>query len=127
MTASATILTQISFLLFLLSGFCGLLYQVVWLRLAFSALGILTPLLSVVVSVFMLGLALGSWSAGRRVTSWVRRPGLSPIYFYAAAEATIGASAFEDLLKGDTAVIVKDDRPYNEYYLLRRARRTSDR
>ena len=94
MTSSATILTQFSFLLFLLSGFCGLLYQVVWLRLAFSAFGILTPVLSVVVSVFMLGLALGSWSAGRRVTSWVRRTGLSPIYFYAAAEATIGASAF---------------------------------
>ena len=78
----------------MLSGFCGLLYQVVWLRLAFSAFGILTPVLSVVVSVFMLGLALGSWSAGRHVTSWVRRTGLSPIYLYAAAEATIGASAF---------------------------------
>ena len=93
-SSSATMLTQISFLLFLLSGFCGLLYQVVWLRLAFSAFGIVTPVLSVVVSVFMLGLALGSWGAGRRVTSWVRRTGLSPIYLYAAAEAAIGVSAF---------------------------------
>ena len=33
----------------------------------------------------------------------------------------------EDLLKGDTGVVVKDDRPYNEYYLLRRARRASER
>src|SRR6187402_462878 len=87
-------LTQISFLLFLFSGFCGLLYQVVWLRLAFSAFGIVTPVLSVVVSVFMLGLALGSWGTGRRVISWVRRTGLSPIYLYAAAEAAIGLSAF---------------------------------
>ena len=87
-------LTQISFLVFVLSGFCGLLYQVVWLRLAFSAFGIVTPVLSVVVSVFMLGLALGSWGAGRGVDWWVRRTGLSPIYLYAAAEAVIGVSAF---------------------------------
>jgi len=33
----------------------------------------------------------------------------------------------EDLLKGDARVVVKDDRPFNEYYLLRRARRASDR
>ncbi len=33
----------------------------------------------------------------------------------------------EDLLEGDTGVVVKDDRPFNEYYLLRRARRDSDR
>jgi spermidine synthase len=87
-------LTQISFLVFVLSGFCGLLYQVVWLRLAFSAFGIVTPVLSVVVSVFMLGLALGSWGAGRGVNWWVRRTGLSPIYLYAAAEVVIGVSAF---------------------------------
>ena len=71
-------LTQIAFLLFVLSGFCGLLYQVVWLRLAFGAFGIVTPVLSVVVSVFMLGLALGSWGAGRTIDGWVRRTGLSP-------------------------------------------------
>jgi spermidine synthase len=87
-------LTQILFLLFVLSGFCGLLYQVVWLRLAFGAFGIVTPVLSVVVSVFMLGLALGSWGAGRGVSSWARTTGLSPIYLYASAEAVIGLSAF---------------------------------
>ncbi len=87
-------LTQITFLLFVLSGFCGLLYQVVWLRLAFGAFGIVTPVLSVVVSVFMLGLALGSWGAGRVVDWWVRRTGLSAIYLYALAELLIGLSAF---------------------------------
>jgi spermidine synthase len=84
---------RILFLLFVLSGFCGLLYQVVWLRLAFGAFGIVTPVLSVVVSVFMLGLALGSWWAGRSVEGWVRRTRLSPIIFYAAAEALIGVCA----------------------------------
>src|SRR5205814_8194735 len=36
--------------LFLASGFCGLLYQVVWLRLAFAAFGVITPVLSIVLS-----------------------------------------------------------------------------
>lgn len=36
--------------LFFVSGFCSLLYQVVWLRLAFAQFGIVTPVLSVVVS-----------------------------------------------------------------------------
>ena len=49
------------FSLFLLSGFSGLLYQIIWLRLAFAAFGIVTPVMSVLLSVFMLGLGLGSW------------------------------------------------------------------
>src|SRR5687768_1072729 len=86
-------LTQILFLLFVLSGFCSLVYQIVWLRLAFRSFGIITPVLSIVVSVFMLGLALGSWVSGRIADRWVRRTRLSPIYLYAAAEAIIGVSA----------------------------------
>jgi len=86
-------LTQTLFALFVLSGFCGLVYQIVWLRLAFRSFGIATPVLSVVVSVFMLGLALGSWGAGRYIASRVRRGRVSPIYLYAAAEALVGISA----------------------------------
>jgi spermidine synthase len=87
-------LTQTLFALFVLSGFCGLLYQIVWLRLAFQSFGIITPVLSVVVSVFMLGLALGSWGGGRLVRVWMQRGRGSPIYLYAAAELVIGLSAF---------------------------------
>src|SRR5207244_2320755 len=54
---------KLLFLLFFISGFCGLLYQVVWTRLAFAAFGIITPVLSIVISVFMLGLGLGAWAA----------------------------------------------------------------
>ena len=86
-------LTQILFALFVLSGFCSLVYQIVWLRLAFRSFGIITPVLSVVVSVFMLGLALGSWGSGNVAAAWVRRTHRSPIYLYAAAEALIGMSA----------------------------------
>jgi spermidine synthase len=60
-----TPLRLVAFFLFAVSGFCGLLYQIVWLRLAFASFGIVTPVLSIVLSAFMAGLALGSWLAGR--------------------------------------------------------------
>ena len=56
--------------MFFCSGFCGLLYQIVWVRLAFASFGVNTPVLSVVISVFMLGLALGSWFAGILVSRY---------------------------------------------------------
>src|ERR1043165_6765623 len=85
---------RVLFLLFFLSGFCGLLYQVVWTRMAFASFGIITPVLSVVISVFMLGLSLGSWAGGRFVSGIVRRTTFSAATFYAAAEFMIGLSAF---------------------------------
>jgi predicted membrane-bound spermidine synthase len=80
--------------LFFVSGFCGLLYQVVWTRLAFASFGITMPVLSVVISVFMLGLAVGSWVAGRFVGGWVNKGALSAVQLYAVAEAIVGVSAF---------------------------------
>jgi spermidine synthase len=53
-----------------------------------------TPVLSVVISVFMLGLASGSWAGGRLIEVLTRRTGLSAIYFYAATELVIGVGAF---------------------------------
>jgi predicted membrane-bound spermidine synthase len=82
------------FLLFFLSGFCGLVYQMVWTRLAFASFGIITPVLSVVISVFMLGLSVGAWAGGRIIPGLVRRTGVSSIFFYAAAEFIIGLGAF---------------------------------
>lgn len=46
---------RVLFALFFASGFCSLLYQVIWLRLAFAHFSIITPVLSVVLSAFMLG------------------------------------------------------------------------
>lgn len=82
------------FILFFLSGFCGLVYQMVWTRLAFASFGIITPVLSVVISVFMFGLSLGAWGGGRIVPWLSRRTPVSAIYFYAAAEFLIGLGAF---------------------------------
>jgi predicted membrane-bound spermidine synthase len=74
------------------SGFSALVYQVVWTRLAFSAFGIVTPVLSVVVSVFMLGLGLGAWGSVRALAAWERR-GRSPLALYALLELLVGALA----------------------------------
>jgi spermidine synthase len=86
-------LKQLLFLLFFISGFCGLLYQVVWVRLAFASFGIITPVLSIVLSVFMLGLALGSWAGGAVIGPLVQRTGFSAVVFYGVAEALIGVGA----------------------------------
>jgi len=83
-------LRRLLFLLFFLSGFCGLVYQVVWTRMAFASFGIITPVLSVVLSVFMLGLSVGAWAGGRLVGLWTSKTGLSAAFFYGAAELMIG-------------------------------------
>jgi predicted membrane-bound spermidine synthase len=85
---------RVLFFLFFLSGFCSLAYQVVWTRMAFASFGIITPVLSVVLSVFMLGLAVGAWAGGRFIGSLVEQTGLSAVVFYAGAELLIGLGAF---------------------------------
>ncbi|MGD0206261.1 MAG: fused MFS/spermidine synthase [Verrucomicrobiota bacterium] len=85
---------RVLFFLFFLSGFCSLAYQVVWTRMAFASFGIITPVLSVVLSVFMLGLAVGAWAGGRFIASLVEKTGLSAVVFYACAELLIGLGAF---------------------------------
>ena len=81
------------FFFFLLSGACSLIYEVIWLRLGMAAFGTTAPAQSAVLSVFMAGLALGSWQGGRlahRLGGDFSRS----LRLYAAAELGIGASAF---------------------------------
>lgn len=87
-------LRKIFFALFFVSGFCTLLYQVIWLRLAFANFGINVQVISVVVSVFMLGLVLGSWVSGRFLIKLARRHRIASLFFYGLAEAGIGVGAF---------------------------------
>lgn len=82
------------FFCFFASGFCSLLYQVVWTRLAFAHFGIVTPVLSIIISVFMLGIGLGSLYGGRWAEFAAGRFGVSAAFLYAALEAAIGAGAF---------------------------------
>jgi spermidine synthase len=53
--------------LLLLSGFCGLVYQVLWLRLLALTFGVTVYAAAAVLASFMGGLALGSLVAGRLV------------------------------------------------------------
>ena len=87
-----SILKIILFLFFFISGFCSLLYQIVWIRLAYATFGVITPVLSVVISVFMLGLSLGSWFGGKWIDAVQRKSNFSPLFLYALTELFIGFS-----------------------------------
>ncbi len=52
-------------LVFLVSGISGLIYQVVWLRSLIRVFSITVYAVSVLLAVFMAGLALGSFVSGR--------------------------------------------------------------
>lgn len=80
------------FVFFAVSGFCSLVCEVVWLRLAMASFGVTTAMISVVVSMFMAGLGAGSWSAGILVRR--RTIGFDALRIYALAELLIGTSSF---------------------------------
>ncbi len=109
-----------AFFLLFVSGLCGLLYQVVWLRLAFASFGVITPVLSLVVSVFMAGLYAGTWAAGRWIAPLSRAGGISALYFYALAEGLIalGAWAVPRLFKLGEAALLKSGTSDSGAYLL---------
>jgi len=85
---------RLLFSCFLLSGFAGLVDQIVWVRTALASFGVITPFASVVVSVFMLGLAIGTWLGGKHTQHVADRLGRSPLELYGWIEALIGCSAF---------------------------------
>jgi len=80
------------FCCFCLSGFCSLVYQVVWLRVAMAAFGVTTPLVSIVLSIFMAGLALGSWAGGRIANRWQGKSAGFFARLYGGVELLIGVS-----------------------------------
>src|ERR1700730_733511 len=80
------------FIFFFISGFCSVLYELVWLRLSMAQFGVTTAMVSIVLSIFMGGLGLGSWAGG----AWTRRHGgkvgFPALRLYAAIELLIGVS-----------------------------------
>ena len=80
------------FAFFLLSGFCSLVYEVVWLRLAMAKFGVTTPMVSIVLSVFMAGLALGSWGGGVLARRLQRSGPAAALRLYGLIEVLIGVS-----------------------------------
>jgi len=82
------------FAFFIVSGFCGLVYEVVWLRLAMASFGVTTALASIVLSAFMAGLGLGSWGAGVLTRRLLQSNGRAALRIYALAELVVGVSSF---------------------------------
>ncbi len=81
------------FLFFFVSGFCSILYEIVWLRLSMAQFGVTSALVSIVLSMFMAGLGLGSWGAGYSIRRYGDRITIPALRLYAFAELLIGISA----------------------------------
>lgn len=90
------------FVCFALSGFAGLLYQTVWMRVAMAKFGVNTCIIATVIAVFMLGLAAGTWLAGRYAGRIERRLGLRRLQLYAMIEfiIAIGGAVVPYLMDG---------------------------
>jgi spermidine synthase len=73
---------------FALSGFAGLVYEIAWIRRASLVFGSTTLAVSTVLAVFFLGLAGGSYAAGRHAERSAR-----PLRVYAALELGLGLFA----------------------------------
>jgi spermidine synthase len=81
------------FVFFLVSGFCSVLYEIIWLRLAMAQFGVTSAMVSIVLSFFMAGLGLGSWLSGRLIRKFGDRVAFPPLKLYAITEFLIGTSA----------------------------------
>lgn len=81
------------FTFFFISGFCSVLYELVWLRLAMAEFGVTSAMVAIVLSVFMAGLGLGSWAGGEFVNRLGEKIRLPTLRVYAAIELLIGISA----------------------------------
>ena len=88
---------------FFLSGACGLVYEVVWMRMLTLVFGATAVATSTVLASFFAGLALGSFLFGRAADR-ARRP----LAVYALLEAGVGVTAFVMplLFAGVTSVYV---------------------
>src|SRR5215471_2701376 len=73
---------------FTVSGFSGLIYESLWTHYLKLFLGHAAYSQSLVLTIFMGGLAIGSWICGRRTTRWSNL-----LRGYAVTEAVIGLVA----------------------------------
>jgi len=75
-------------LLFLLSGACGLVYEVVWTRMMTHVFGSTAVAVGTVLAAFMTGLAVGAWLLGRLADKHY-----NPLRLYAYLEIGVGVAA----------------------------------
>jgi hypothetical protein len=103
------------FVFFVVSGFYSLVYEIVWLRPAMASFGVTAAIVSMVLSIFMGGLAIGSWAAD--LVEWEPNGSARSIF-----DAILNQElSLEALIAVDpNAPVLADDRPVNKYYLLHR-------
>src|SRR3954462_6412716 len=87
------------YLVFIASGFAGLIYESIWTHYLKLFLGHAAYAQSLVLAVFMGGMALGAWQCGRRPARIA-----NPLRAYAIVEALVGvlALAFHETFVGLT-------------------------
>jgi spermidine synthase len=78
-----------AYFLFFISGFCALLYEVVWSRMLVLVMGNTVFATTTVLTVFMAGLSLGGLYWGNAVDTTKR----NPLFLFGCLEAGIGLSA----------------------------------
>jgi spermidine synthase len=76
--------TPLICLFFLASGFSALIYQVAWVRILSVSFGTTIYAISTVLTIFMAGLALGSYCFGRWIDRWTR-----PLLVYGLLELAL--------------------------------------
>lgn len=81
------------YLLFFISGFPALLYQIVWQRSLFTLFGANIESVTIIVTVFMLGLGLGSLAGGKLSTI----PGMRLLAAFGCVELGTGAFGLASL------------------------------
>jgi predicted membrane-bound spermidine synthase len=97
--------------LFIVSGFAGLIYQSVWSQYLGLTLGHAAYAQTLVLSIFMGGMALGSWFVSRRTTSWRRL-----IMGYGLVELLIGVVglSFQGIFQAYTRLSQESVLPFLE-------------
>ncbi|HEX4853459.1 spermine synthase [Arenimonas sp.] len=85
--------------LFVASGFAGLIYQAIWSHYLGLSLGHAAYAQTLVLAIFMGGMALGAWIVSKRSVRWPRL-----IFAYAVVEIVVGLAglAFHPLFLGYT-------------------------
>ncbi len=86
-------MTALLFLFFFASGASGLIYEIVWVRQFGLLFGSTVYSAALVTGIFMCGLGLGSWLAGRWADARFARGAVLPLRAYGACELAIAAWA----------------------------------
>ena len=74
-------------IVFFMSGFAALIYQIAWQRMLFTAFGVDLESITIIISVFMAGLGVGAYYGGRVADRFPKHI----ILFFALTEIGIGS------------------------------------